>query len=373
MATRMTRQDTGAELYQTDAISVIERDIARARARRIEKERAAAKLTILSAPVKPQSSPAPNGATGSLYSSPELISKSELPDAEIVMIDHDTSVRGGSGNESDIKEDAIGLKTKSPDIEVTGTDAMPANSQSAGLAIDLKPSVPSSKAASPSKQPSPAQPQIDTFDPSNLADKPVTDIDFDSMFNDLGGDSAVQGDNKAVMDLNFDLDFSDPAFANAQNPVSLNTSGVDGTSGPDNNVSADHPNEDINTLLPGLENLVSDPAALMDLSAMNLPNSNSDGTAPNIQGVLASIEPLPNPSMAGAGPLPINDNSAKDPTSIDNLFNLNDVTAVGGSGSDNAMADSTFDDLLGGDWNSGGGGAGGVSTADIDSWFNTGV
>ena len=352
----------------------MERDIARARARRIEKERAEAKLAVLSAPVKPQSSPAPNRATGSLYSSPEVISKSELPDADIVMVDHDTSLRGGSGNESDMKEDATGVKTKGPDTEVAGTDAMPMDSQSAGLAIDLKPSVPSSKAASPSKQPSPAQPQIDTFDPPNITDKPATDIDFDSMFNDLGGGGVVQGENKAVMDLNFDLDFSDPAFANAQNPVPLNTSGVDGTTGPDNNVSADHPNEDINTLLPGLENLVGDPATLMDLSAMNLPNGNSDGTAPNIQGVLASIEPLPNAPVGGVGLPPTNDNSAKDSTSIDNLFNLNDVTTVGGSGSDNAMADSTFDDLLEGDWNSGGGGAGGeVSTADIDSWFNTGV
>ena len=309
-----------------------------------------------------------------MYSSPEVISKSELPDADIVMIDHDISLRGGSGNEPDLKEDAIGLKTKSPITEVAGTDAMPVDSQSAGLAIDLKPSMPSFKAASPSKQPSPAQPQIDTFDPPNLTDKPVTDIDFDSMFNDLGGDGAAQGENKAIMDLNFDLDFSDPAFANAQNPVPLNIPGVDGTTGQDNNISVDHPNEDINTLLPGLENLVGDPAALIDLSAMNLPNSISDGIAPNIQGVLASIEPLPNAPMGAVGSLPTNENLAKDSTSIDNLFNLNDGTTIGGSGSDNAIADSTFDDLLGGDWNSGGGGAGGgVSTADIDSWFNTGV
>ena len=364
----------------TDAIAVFERDLARARSRRIEKERAEAVLPIHPSPPKPQPSRSPNGGSGSLGSSPEIISKSEVPDTDVVMVGNnpDTGVHAGSEPAGDAPDTAPVAEAKATDSEVTATDTMPLDSRSVGLAIDLKPeSTSAPKAPSSEKQPSLEQPQNDNFNISDIPDIPTTDMDFESMFDDLSAQGPTGGANGEVTDLNFDLDFPSGAFTNANETAVPNVDNGETFTANDQNAMTDQPSEDINTLLPGLENLVGDASGMGDIAMIDFPTttaSDSNGTANTAAQALPTSTQTATPALAGtSAQAPNNDTStASEVAAMDNLFNFNtDASAEGGAtGNENNLGDSTFDDLLGSDWaNGGAGGSGEVKLTDFEDWF----
>ena len=366
----------------TDAIAVFERDLARARSRRIEKERAEAPLPIHPSPPKPQLSPSHDGGSGSLTSSPEVISKSELPDSDVVMVERNPGIGVQGSSEPDEKVSNAGLvvEEKPAPTEIVGTEAIPAVSESAGLAIDLQPGpalIP--KVPSPQKQPSPQQQENDDFNISDIPDIPTADMDFESMFDDLDaqhppGDATGGG----ATEINFDLDFSGEAFTMGNETTVPDASNGATNTANDLNAVADHPREDINTLLPGLENLVGDTSGIGDIAMIDIPAT----TSAESNGVTSIIAQAP-PASTQITNLTADCASAQAPTHdlskvteaagvMDDFFNFNtDASASGGAtGTGNDLGDSIFDDLLGSDWADGGAsGSGDVKSTDFEDWF----
>ena len=305
-----------------------------------------------------------------MISSPEIISKSELPDSDVVMVDPKPFIQGGASSEVDTDAMAVDQKIAAP--EAVATDTMPVDSHSAGLAIELKPSTPGSKAPSPAKQPSPSQqPQKDI---SAISDTPTTDMNFESMFEDTSGQGSTEAAGGAAMNLNFDLDFSTDTFMNETGATGAGVIIGDIAPLPDSNTVAEQNNEDINTLLPGLENLVGDPSGVVDVSKVDFPMSNGpDKTSAEGQVALNSIEPsaFPVTSSSESAP-PAVDATAT--TAIDSLYNVSNAAPADGVGGSDMMADTTFDDLLGTEWADGGGvGGGEVNSTDFEDWFTDGA
>ena len=161
-----------------------------------------------------------------------------------------------------------------------------------------------------------------------------TDVDFDSMFNDSGGN--------ATDSLNFDLDFSGNTSAGNGHLIGANGLGPPASTAEMGNLDGAS-SEDINSLLPGLESLVNadgegslDDFTMLDVPATEKPNTttSTSGQPQTTSGISQNTLPL---------------------TTTGDTANTMDL-------------DAAFNDLIGAD-NMDLGDTGEVNNLDFDEWF----
>ena len=160
-----------------------------------------------------------------------------------------------------------------------------------------------------------------------------TDVDFDSMFNDSGGNAADS--------LNFDLDFS--GTNTAGNGLFVGGSGLGSAVSTSEMGNLDvTSSEDINSLLPGLESLVNadEDGGMDDFAMLDVPAAEKNNATTSTSG-----QPLPI-SASSQNALAVNN------TSDENTMNL----------------DTAFDDFIGAD-NMDLGTSDEVNNIDFDEWF----
>ena len=304
---------------QLQAKAVMERDLSLLRKKRIERERIANGLKAQPSPEDAVAIPQPNENGPSEISPTNNTAQNagETKEEDTIMVDSALEV-DFVGSED--KPQAEARPIKDSDNNITSDQAMPQDAEnSMGLAITMPVDLATETAEppkSPEKKSSGATPAAEV-----PLDTGTADLDFESMFNDTdltGGDDA----------MNFGLDFSsdgnlnqdvlnDSAFANIEMS------------------NADMPNlgattsEDINTLLPGLENYVN---AGTDFSNINI------SVAPSLpetsQG--ASVGTTSAPAQVSAPPVDAD-------SSLDDLFGSGDFS-IDGTG-DDGMGTGTFGDL----------------------------
>ena len=243
----------------------------------------------------------------------------------------------GEGEETLMDENGD-LITKTDDDKVIGTgQGMPQDSSnSAGLAITL-PSDPSSKDLD-QPQASDQQP-IDELNASDMmyTSDPVNVEFFESMFND---DMTSADDTLNFGGFAFPTDTTNntnQALNNNDNTLQNSAlTNVDLTS---------TSNEDINSLLPGLENYVTG----SDFSNINIPANTSTTQQPDANQGTATTTNLP----TNAPPAPAADatgaTTADTSTLDDSFFDFN--FDMNNNGGDEMMANGTLDDFDNFDWN----------------------
>ena len=315
---------------QLQAKAVMERDLSLLRKKRIERERIAnglkaqpspeeaTRLIPLSEDEPPETSRPSNAAQ----------SHEETNGDDTMMINSGLEA-GLIGSNDEPQSEAPQSKDEDKDKDnITGDSGMPHDAEnSMGLAItvaqDSTETIEPPK--SPGKKPSGATPGAE-------APLDAADLDFESMFNDT---DLTGGDNT----MNFGLDFSsdgnlnqdvlnDSAFENIE-MSNVDISNLGATT-----------SEDINTLLPGLENYVN---AGTDFSNINIP----------------ILSTLPDTSQRA---------------------NAGNVSATAQVSAQPAAADSSFDDIFGsGDYSMGGtedDGLGAGTLGDFEDfdedWFKSG-
>ena len=302
---------------QLQAKAVMERDLSLLRKKRIERERIANGLKAQPSPEDAVAIPQPNeNRPSEIPANNTAQDAGETKDEDTVMVD------------STLELDFVGPEDK-PQAEahpikdgdnITSDQGMPQDAEnSMGLAITM-PVDSATETAEPPKSPekksSGATPAAEV-----PLDTGTADLDFESMFNDTdltGGDDAMDFGLDFSSDANLNQDvLNDSAFANMEMS------------------NADMPNlgattsEDINTLLPGLENYVN---AGTDFSNINI------SVAPSLpetsQG--ASVGTVSAPAQVSAPPVDAN-------SSLDDLFGSGDFS-IDGTG-DDGMGTGTFGDL----------------------------
>lgn len=225
----------------------------------------------------------------------------------------------GEPNALNLQEDS---QRKLSEGEVIGTgQGMPQDSEnSAGLAITM----PSDVTTDAQGQPNNAskQPENAPSAPEASSDMPdAADLDFESMFNDtdlVGGDDAMNFE-----DLGFSMDATmNQDILNNSTLQDTNMSNADMT----NLVSTS--NEDINSLLPGLENYVN---AGTDFSSIGMPTTSTQPE--NSRG--APVANMGTSAPHAAEPVPGD-------TNFDDFFGVNfEMNATGGD----EMGDTTLGDF----------------------------
>ena len=297
----------------------MERDLSLLRRKRVERERIANGLKAQPSPEEvaaiPQlgdkgpseTSPANDNAQGSGESKEEdTVMTDPAIEADLV------------GSKDELQAEAP--ENKDSDNNITSDPGMPQDAEnSMGLAITM-PQDSKIEATEPPKSPekgfSGATPAAEA-----PLDSSGADLDFESMFNDTdltGGDDT----------LNFGLDFStdgnlnqDVLNDNAFENIEMNNADI-------SNLGA-ATSEDINTLLPGLENYVN---AGTDFSNINIPGAST----------------LPETSQAApvgttGAPAQISVQPAVADSSLDDIFGSGDFS-MDGIG-DDGMGGGTFGDL----------------------------
>ena len=304
--------------HQLQAKAVMERDLSLLRKKRIERERVASGLTAQPSPEDTVAVPQPNenGPSESSPTNNTAQNAGETKEEDTIMLDS-ASVVDFVGSEEKPQAEAHPIKDGD---NITSDQGMPQGAEnSMGLAITM-PVDSATETAEPPKSPekksSGATPAAEV-----PLDTGTADLDFESMFNDTdltGGDDAMDFGLDFTSDANLNQDvLNDSAFANIEMS------------------NADMPNlgattsEDINTLLPGLENYVN---AGTDFSNINI------SVAPSLpetsQG--ASVGTVSAPAQVSAPPVEAN-------SSLDDLFGSGDFS-IDGTG-DDGMGTGTFGDL----------------------------
>ena len=315
---------------QLQAIAVMERDLSLLRKKRIERERIANGLKAQPSPEDVIMIPQPNEDGPSETSPTKNITQNpaETKEEDILMLD---SVLGEDPAGSENKPQADVRLNKEGDNNITSEQGIPQDAEnSMGLAITL-PADSTTEAAEPPKSPEKKSSGATPAAEVQPLDSNTADLDFESMFNDTdltGGDDAMSFGLNFSSDGNLNQDvLNDSAFA------SLEMSNADMSS------LGATTSEDINTLLPGLENYVN---AGTDLSNINIP-------------VASSLPETSQGAPAGTASAPIQ------------------VSAP------IVDADSGFDDFFGsGDFSIDGAGDDGMGTGSLDEfedfdeeWFKT--
>ena len=268
----------------------MERDLAAIRARRAERERAAGAAKVRQA--SPESKEPPADLNGELSpSKPNPAAESNVENQDTIM--SDDVVEPGPDDSANLKVEGASELSAAQEINLDPQGA-PIEAKQSPLMDNTVPPLSTNDQvmATETKQ----ERSLDNNEPSSAMHIPTTaelqDADFESMFNDVEGADA---DN----DINFDLDFStdanmgqdlinDNAFGDITNPnntlIDLNAAS----------------NEDINTLLPGLENYVHDgedfpmldipPATTLPATAM-LPQATKAGNI-NVAEAVADAAPV---------------------------------------------------------------------------------
>ncbi len=306
----------------------MERDLALIRTKRAERERVAAGLKTHSPVNEEDISPAVNESTEAMQTdSGDILAKESEKVAS-----EDVIMTNGQSDSVGLEETAIG--TGDGQALVIDRDAQRAKHQAdtavddaVKLAVSLEPT----ETAAEQTNPNPIGEET-TIQPGHSSESPTVpdfeDVNFESMFND----NATAADNDQMdfnlgftNDTNTDQDFlNDSAFENMamsnEDIKNLNTTS----------------NEDLNTLLPGLENYVN---AGDDFSLTDIPPPNPT-TLPTTTNIIATAAPA---ATAPVEQAPIESN-------FDDFFASGNY--MDGGGDDDMGADGGFGDF-------------------DDSWFGT--
>ena len=215
-----------------------------------------------------------------------------------------------------------GSQGKISEGEVIGTEqGMPQDSEnSAGLAITMPSdtiTTTDNQANSAEKQPSDAPPAHE----ASLDLPDASDLDFESMFNDT---ELVGGDDINFEDIGFSMDATmNHDILNNNTLLDTNMSNADITN------LASTSNEDINSLLPGLENFVN---ADTDFSNISMPATSNQPE--NREGA-----PVANMGASTSNPV---ETVPADTSTFDELFGVNfEMDTNGGD----EMGDGTLGDF----------------------------
>ena len=297
----------------------MERDLSLLRKKRLERERIAKGLKAQPSPedvtVMPQlnenapSEVPPTDNTGQ--------SSGEVKGEDTVMIDSALEVDLIGSND---ERQAEAPQNKNGDNSIINDQEIPQNAEnSMSLAITM-PAEPTTEAAEAPK--SPEKKTNGTVPAAEVAlDSSAADLDFESMFNDsdlTGGDDAISFGLDFSTDGNLNQDvLNDNAFAN----IEMNNTDM-------SNLGATS-SEDINTLLPGLENYVN---AGTDFSNINIPTAS---TLPETSQV-ATAGTVSAPNQVSA-PTVVADSS------LDDIFGSGDFS-IDGTG-DDGLGSGAFGDL----------------------------
>ena len=298
--------------HKLQAKAVMERDLSLLRKKRIERERIAAGLKAQPSPEDAAVMPevAQNGHLEDSPSKHTTQSSGETKEEDTVMVDSALEASLAiSSNEPQVEE----LQRKETDNNVS-SDGMPQDTEnSVGLAI----TVPVDSVTETAERPKSPEKKFSGATPAAEVplDSSATDLDFESMFNDTdltgGGDAMDFGlDFPSDGNLNQDV-LNDSTFANIEmSNADMSNLGATTT-------------EDINTLLPGLENYVN---AGTDFSNVNIPVAS---TLPETSQV-APMSTTGAPAQASAPPVVSDSN-------LDDIFGSVDFSMDGDAG--------TFGDL----------------------------
>ena len=297
----------------------MERDLSLLRKKRIERERIANGLKAQPSPEDAVVIPQPNENGPSEISPTNNTAQNpgETKEEDTVMMDSALEV-DFVGSED--KPQAVAHPIKDGDNNIMSDQGMPQDAESSmGLAITM-PVDSATETAEPPK--SPEKKSSGATPPAEVPlDTGTADLDFESMFNDTdltGGGDAMEFGLEFSSDANLNQDvLNDSTFVNIEMS------------------NADIPNlgattsEDINTLLPGLENYVN--------AGTNFSNINIS-VAPTLpetsQG--ASVGTVGAPAQVSAPPVEVD-------SSLDDLFGSGDF-AMDDTG-DDGMGTGTFGDL----------------------------
>lgn len=297
----------------------MERDLSLLRKKRIERERIAKGLKAQPSPEDAAEIPQLDDKRPSEVSPDAGVAQGsgEAREEDTVMTDPALE----SGLVGSMEEpQAEALENKTSDQNITGDPGMPQDAEnSMGLAITMPQDTKPEAVGPPKnaeKKPSGATPAAEA-----PLDSSAADLDFESMFNDTdltGGDDT----------MNFGLDFS--ADGNLNQGV-LNDSTFENIEMGNADMSNLGPttSEDINTLLPGLENYVN---AGTDFANINIPAAS---TLPET----SQVAPV---STAGA-PAQVSAQPAVADSSLDDIFGSGDFS-MDGIG-DDGMGGGTFGDF----------------------------
>ncbi|KAL8705432.1 MAG: hypothetical protein Q9201_001456 [Fulgogasparrea decipioides] len=277
------------------AKSVFERDLSSIRAKRAERERAAVGILKARGPIGVTKERAPNGDSGeeTKTADPSATDQGKPPAEDTANDDiKDIQMTDGPASIPDHEPPSENSNPSNNDTVETEPFSIPhelpqSPSQPKGLAISLDQEAPSTLVPT---APAPETTNPPSTQPSQEA--PIsanpTDADFDSIFNDTDLPSATD-------DMDFDLAFSTEDATN--NTDLLDESAFQNISipnGDDQNANPTNANheEDITTLLPGLENYVNGGMGNDDFASgvsipdiaipAGFPNSSSDNQNPTV-------------------------------------------------------------------------------------------
>ncbi len=297
----------------------MERDLSQLRKKRLERERIANGLKAQPSPEEIITIPQLGDKGPSVTSPPNDTAQTsgETKDEDTMMLDP-LSESGLVGSKN--KPQAEAPENKDSDNKITSDPGMPQDAEnSMGLAITLPPDTTNESAEppkSPEKKFSGSTPAAEAPLDSNAAD-----VDFESMFNDTdltGGDANMDFGLDFSTDGNLHQDvLNDSAFENIE-MSNADMSNLGATT-----------SEDINTLLPGLENYVN---AGTDFSNISIPVAS---TLPET----SQIAPV---GTSGAS-AQISAQPAVADSSLDDFFGSGDFSMDGVG--DDGMDGGTFGDL----------------------------
>lgn len=362
----------------------MERDLNKLRAKRAEKEKAASILTQPAGIVKNTSSKIVTKKSPRAMEKDTIGIKQEGEPARKPQPTSEIKAKGDTAAEEH-KPDLTTLKNEPVTINGHDTEGItqPIDlDPSAGLAINLQPDLQVSKAptpkadeptSKPSDQPQPALAQNPPEAPPPTASQQQDPAPFESMFTDLENSS---GPTSLDFDLGFppastdapDLLMDDTIF-NTIPPAASNT---------DDQIQTQNLNttaEDIDTLLPGLDNYVNDPTdfSMLDLT---IPTTTVSTTAPEATATTTT-------TAAAAAAAAINNSAPAPPPPAQPQNTNNDAGAAQQIQQLDAAPpmmplESSFDDLFGGsgDWGAVDdemGGDGGTLGDFDEDWFRTDV
>lgn len=304
---------------QLQAKAVMERDLSLLRKKRIERERVANGLKAQPSPEEVLDIPhLDNKETLETPTNNITESTREAKEEDTLMTD--SALEADLAPSKDEPQVEAPENTESDSNNITRDPGMPQDAEnSMGLAITL----PQDSIAEATEPPKSPEKKISGATPAAEAppDTSATDLDFESMFNDT--DLTGGGDT-----IDFGLDFAsdgnlNQAVLNDSTFENMEMSNVDMSS-----LGATR-SEDINTLLPGLENYVN---AGADFSNVNVPVAS---TLPETSQVA--------PVSTSAAPAQASTQPAVADSSLDDIFGSGDFS-MDGIG-DDGMGGGTFGDL----------------------------
>lgn len=309
----------------------MERDLARIRTKRAERERAAAGLKVHS-PINREETGTDAAVHENLETMQTSSGESREKDLEKVgpedVIMANVQPYSAAEEEARMESEVLQFPAHDGDEHTPKHKINSAADDPVGLVASVEPA----EIAKEQKTPNPTVEE--TTQPVQLPESPTVpdfeDVNFESMFNDSG----TAGDNDQM-----DLDLG---FTNDTNTAQdfLNDSAFDDMTMSNDDVKNLNTtsNEDLNTLLPGLENYVN---AGDDFSLTGIPESNSIAL-PNPTGVTGTTGP--------AGTVPVE--QAPIESNFDDFFASGNY--VDGGGDEDMGGDGAFGDF-------------------DDSWFGTEV